>query len=72
MGHLFQIHVRPKYYEPGSQIFTLRQNLKNEGKSCNLAFEGGSDQTIITERYAREMGFRKLDMKAAVASFAET
>jgi hypothetical protein len=52
--------------------FTLRQNLRSRGKSCNLAFDGGSDRTTVTEKYAKEMGFRKLERRAAVMGFGET
>jgi hypothetical protein len=72
VGRLFQIDVQPECHEPGAQVFTLRQNLKNREGSCNLAFDGGSDQTVVTEEYAKRMGFWKLKEGAAVVGFGET
>jgi hypothetical protein len=71
-GRLFQVHVQPESYNPGSCIFTLRQNLKQDGVSCNLEFDGGSDSTLVTEGYAKKLGLRKLNGRAAVMGFVET
>jgi hypothetical protein len=35
----------------GSRIFALRQNRKGDGVSCNLAFDGNSDSTLVTKQY---------------------
>jgi hypothetical protein len=69
---LFEVDVWPESYELGSRIFTLRQNLKGERVRCNLAFNGSSDRTLVTERFTELMGFRKLDGTLAVVGFAET
>jgi hypothetical protein len=52
VGRLFQINVQPGCHETGAQVFTLQQNLKSQGNSCNLAFDSGSDRTTVTEEYA--------------------
>jgi hypothetical protein len=39
----------------GSRIFALWQNRKGDGVSCNLAFDGDSDSTLVTEKYAAEV-----------------
>jgi hypothetical protein len=57
---------------PRSRIFTLKQNLKQDGVSFNLALGGGSDRTLVTEGYAKKMVLRKLGGRAAVVGFAET
>jgi hypothetical protein len=54
-----------------SGIFTLRRNLRHEGVSCNLVFDCSCDRTLVTERYAKKMGFRKLDGRVAAVGFAE-
>jgi hypothetical protein len=43
--------VWPESYELGFRIFTLRPNLKGERVRCNLAFNGSSDRTLVTERF---------------------
>ncbi len=40
------------------------------GVNCNLAWDGGSNRTLVTEEYGKKMGFRKLDGRAM--GFAET
>jgi hypothetical protein len=71
VGCLLQINAQPESYEPGAQVFTLRQNLKVGGVSCNIAFDGGSDRTMVTEKYAKEKVLWKLDKRAAVMGFGE-
>ncbi len=34
------------------------------GVNCNLALDGGSNRTLVTEEYGKKMGFRKLDGRA--------
>jgi hypothetical protein len=61
---MFQVHVR-LLCGPGSRIFTLRQDLKQDGVSCNLTLDH-SHRTLMTEGYTKKMGLRKLDGRAAV------
>jgi hypothetical protein len=39
----------------GFRILALRQNRKRDGISCNLAFDGNSDSTLVTEKNAAEV-----------------
>jgi hypothetical protein len=62
--------VWPESYELGTHIFTLRQNLKGDGVSCNLAFDGASNKALVIWMCAEKILFRKLDGRAAVVGIA--
>jgi hypothetical protein len=54
-ARLFSVHAQPVGADPGAQIFSLRQNLK---QGCNIAYDGGGDRTIVTEEYAKRKGLK--------------
>ena len=68
-ARLFSVHAQPAEVEPGAQIFSLRQNLR---QGCNIAYDGGGDQTIVTEEYAKRKGLRRVGGTAAAIGLGQT
>jgi len=55
--------------ETETQVFSLRQNLK---QGCNIAYDGGSSQTFVTEEYAKRKGLKRIGGAAAAFGLGET
>jgi hypothetical protein len=67
-ARLFSVHVQPADPEPGTQIFTLRHNIPG---GCNIAFDGGSDRTTVTESYAKRMGMQRLSCNTTAVGLGQ-
>jgi len=68
-ARLFSVHAQPADPQPGAQIFTLRQNIKD---GCNVAFDSGSDRTAVTEEYARRRGLQRLGCSTSAMGLGQT
>jgi hypothetical protein len=67
VGRLFQINMQPGCHKPGAQVFTLRQNRRAGGRAATWLSTAAAPGP-----HAKEMGFRKLEKRAAVMGFGET
>ena len=72
VNRLFQVHMKVESYEEGTQVFDLRQNLRTEWDRCNIAFDAGSDCTVVTKGYAARKGCKQLGHQAAYIGFGST
>jgi hypothetical protein len=71
VNRLFQLHVRPVNREEGTEVFELRQDLWTEEGNFTIAFDGGSDATLVTEAYAAKWKCKRLDRQAAYVGFGQ-
>jgi hypothetical protein len=71
VNRLFQLHVRSANQEEGTEVFELRQDLRTEEGDFTIAFDGGSDATLVTEAYVARRKCRKLDRQAAYVGFGQ-
>ena len=67
-ARIFSVHAQPAEVEAETQVFSLRQNLK---QGCNIAYDGGSNQTIVTEEYAKRKGLKRIGGAAAAFGLGE-
>jgi hypothetical protein len=66
---LFQVQVVAESYLPGTQIFQLRLRIKMGKTEVGLAFDGGSNHSIITKEYAARKKLKKVGFTVPVIGF---
>ena len=71
MNRLFQLHIKPAGLEEGTEVFELRQDIRTGEGSYTIAFDGGSDATLVTEAYAAKWKCKKLERQAAYVGFGQ-
>jgi hypothetical protein len=62
MACLFQVQVAAKSYPPGTQVFQLRQRVKMDKVKVNLAFDSGSNDTVVTKEFATMRKLKKVSI----------
>jgi hypothetical protein len=70
VARLFQVQVTAESNPPGTQVFQLRQRIKKGKTEVGLAFDGSSNQSVITREYAERKKLKKVSFKVPVIGFS--
>jgi hypothetical protein len=69
VARLSQVQVEAESYPLGTQVFQLRQRVKMGKTEVGLAFDGGSNQTVITKEFAVREKLQKVGVTVPVIGF---